>query len=87
MDGIVLWSNPDTQKAVIWCSDHGDLAYATGLDVLLGACSMPETGTMVAFEARYENGVRICHKLRPIQRFVAPEIAHHLREMTEETAA
>ncbi|MCB1363064.1 MAG: hypothetical protein KDK02_03025 [Rhodobacteraceae bacterium] len=27
MFGVVLWSNPEENKAVIWCEDHGDLAY------------------------------------------------------------
>lgn len=27
MFGVVLWSNEQARKAVIWCEDHGDLAY------------------------------------------------------------
>ncbi|MFV0515735.1 MAG: hypothetical protein ACK5MY_19145 [Jhaorihella sp.] len=27
MFGVVLWSNTEEKKAVIWCEDHGDLAY------------------------------------------------------------
>jgi len=87
MDGIVLWSDPGTHTAVIWCSDHGDLAYACGLDILVGGLSMPETGTMVSIKARYENGIRICDQMMPIQRFAAPEITSHLRELSEDVTA
>ncbi|MFK7875433.1 MAG: hypothetical protein AB8B71_06585 [Paracoccaceae bacterium] len=27
MFGVILWSDPEVRKAVIWCEDHGDLAY------------------------------------------------------------
>ncbi|AVW91310.1 hypothetical protein [Celeribacter baekdonensis] len=87
MDGIVLWSDPEAHTAVIWCSDHGDLAYASGLDSLVGVFSMPETGTMVSIKTRYENGMRICDQLMPIQRYAAPEIATHLREWADAVTA
>ncbi len=80
MDGIVIWSNPDTHKAVIWCSDHADLVYASGADAMLGSFAMPEAGTMVSFKTRMANGVRICTHLAPLQRDVAPELAQALRD-------
>ena len=87
MDGIVLWADPKNHKAVIWCSDHGDLAYATGPETLLGSFNMPEAGTMVQCEAHMENGIRICTRLRPIQRFAAPELAEALRNFAAKPAA
>ena len=30
MFGVVLWADPVDRKAVIWCEDHGDLAYFKG---------------------------------------------------------
>ena len=30
MYGVVLWSDKDDSRAVIWCEDHGDLAYYNG---------------------------------------------------------
>ena len=30
MFGVVLWSSKDDHKAVIWCEDHGDLAFYNG---------------------------------------------------------
>ncbi|PTQ68906.1 hypothetical protein [Celeribacter persicus] len=87
MDGIVLWADPQAHKAVIWCSDHGPLAYATGPETLIGAFDMPEAGTMVYCETHMENGVRICTQLHPIQRFAAPELAEALRALAAEASA
>ncbi len=30
MMGVVLWSDQQVGKAVIWCEDQGKLAYVTG---------------------------------------------------------
>ena len=27
MYGVILWSDQTAQRAVIWCEDHGKLAY------------------------------------------------------------
>ena len=32
MYGVVLWSSPARKIAVIWCEDHGDLAFYVGTD-------------------------------------------------------
>ena len=41
MFGVVLWSDMRDKKAVIWCEDHGDLAYY----------SQPERSEQAAFDA------------------------------------
>lgn len=87
MDGIVLWVDRDTDKAMIWCSDHGDLAYASGLDVVVGASAMPEVGTMVSIKTHILNGIRICYRVIPIQCDVAPELAQSLRNIAADRAA
>ena len=32
MIGVVLWSDPREGKAVIWCEDHGELAFYRGVE-------------------------------------------------------
>lgn len=87
MDGIVLWADPKTHKAVIWCSDHADLAYASASSLKGRSFQMPEAGTMVQCETRLEDGVRVCVSLRAIQRDVAPDLAQALRDITSKPAA
>ncbi len=57
MYGVVLWSDRVDRKAVIWCEDHGDLAYYNGA---LDGAVMPDidAGDMVQFELRQEARVR-----------------------------
>ena len=50
MYGVVLWSDLKDQKAVIWCEDHGDLAFysAQGDSALDG--EMFDAGDLVHFQ-------------------------------------
>ena len=47
MIGVILWSSPAKEKAVIWCEDHGSLAYLQGRDNLAFACDWPDAGDLV----------------------------------------
>lgn len=57
MYGVVLWSDQVDGKAVIWCEDHGDLAYFNGA---LDGAQMPDIGAgdLVQFDLRQEARVR-----------------------------
>ncbi|WP_143093049.1 hypothetical protein [Celeribacter neptunius] len=81
MDGIVLWVDAESDKAMIWCSDHGDLAYVSSAEALVGTTTMPEVGTMVSIKTRIVNGIRFCYQLTPLQRNAAPELAQALRNI------
>lgn len=78
MCGVVLWSNPDDRKAVIWCEDQGNLAYyvdpkGDGFDgVLLDA------GDLIEFELKEERQVRHVTNPTLLVQDHAPEIARHL---------
>ena len=66
MLGVVLWSDRKDHKAVIWCEDHGDLAYFNG-----GAeapIEMPEfdAGDLVHFELHQESHLRLARNPRRI---------------------
>jgi hypothetical protein len=50
MYGVVLWSDAFDQKAVIWCEDHGDLAYyAGGAQTAHGGVSL-DPGDLIEFD-------------------------------------
>lgn len=57
MYGVVLWSDQVDGKAVIWCEDHGDLAYFSRA---LDGDAMPDldAGDMVQFDLRQETRIR-----------------------------
>ena len=50
MLGVVLWSDPREGKAVIWCEDHGELAFYRRVDE--GHSTGPEfdPGDLVQFD-------------------------------------
>ncbi|MFC3615087.1 hypothetical protein ACFORG_15065 [Lutimaribacter marinistellae] len=57
MNGIVLWCGTDNRHAVIWCEDHGDLAYFRG-DCATAMESL-EAGDWVRFDVTVAGQMRI----------------------------
>jgi hypothetical protein len=63
MFGVVLWSDQAAGKAVIWCEDHGDLAFYssaahTGADGGLTGTDL-DAGDLVEFEVQDERDLRL----------------------------
>ncbi|WP_322865534.1 hypothetical protein U5922_004565 [Aquicoccus sp. G2-2] len=59
MYGVVLWSDKEDHKAVIWCEDHGDLAYysASGESAFDGVSL--DAGDLVLFNLSEGKNVRV----------------------------
>lgn len=59
MYGVVIWSNADQRKAIIWCEDQGDLAYYTKdcASALDGVTLDP--GDLIQFDLRLEQSLRM----------------------------
>ncbi len=60
MIGVVLWSDPADRKAVIWCEDHGELAFyhqpeEDPKDMAL------DPGDLVRFDVSVEQKLRLAH--------------------------
>jgi len=67
MIGVILWSDPATEKAVIWCEDHGDLAFLSRDDCSALPDVFFDIGDMVEFDAFAERNMRKvsrAHRLR-----------------------
>ncbi len=78
MYGVVLWSDPDARKAVIWCEDHGDLAfYSAGSDLPLGEVSL-DAGDLVEFDVTTERALRYAHNPQVVSEGFDREIAQRL---------
>lgn len=76
MFGVVLWSDTQDQKAVIWCEDHGDLAFyrqpeGAG-DILLDA------GDWVQFDMTMDRHLRFAHNPKLVSEGVYPDLADTL---------
>lgn len=79
MMGVVLWSDPEDQKAVFWCEDHGDLAYYDASDVATFGQEFLNPGDMVDFAVSLISNVRRAHSARVIEAKVCNDLQDHLR--------
>ncbi|UYV38851.1 hypothetical protein N4R57_07440 [Rhodobacteraceae bacterium D3-12] len=59
MYGVVLWSDKKDQKAVIWCEDHGDLAfYSASRESVFDGLTL-DTGDFIEFELAGDQDLRV----------------------------
>ena len=78
MFGVVLWSDTEDKKAVIWCEDHGDLAfYNAGQASCLDGFSL-DAGDLVQFEVDTAESTRIARNPRLIAEGQYPTLAADL---------
>lgn len=84
MFGVVLWTDTTGLRAVIWCEDHGDLAYYNGPDAeqedpasaLTGAPL--DAGDLVQVDVRRTGAHRAAHNPQPVQRGYSRGLAEKL---------
>lgn len=60
MFGVVLWSDADDRKAVIWCEDHGDLAFYKVSEAERNGVSL-DAGDLVQFDMTTDRDLRLAH--------------------------
>ncbi len=78
MIGVVLWSDVQEQKAVIWCEDHGNLAFFSK-----GSCGALtgqrlDAGDVVQFDLQEESHHRVAHNPRLLAEDEFPTLASDL---------
>ena len=76
MFGVVLWSDRQEKQAVIWCEDHGDLAFYRNGD-LCGDVTL-DTGDWVQFDLTTDQQHRLAQNPRLIAEGLYPDIADKL---------
>ena len=87
MIGVILWSNPAKEKAVIWCEDHGALAYLQGQENLDFPCEWREAGDLVELEYETVNDLRHARAVSLVSGNKRSELPDLLRGMGEKSAA
>lgn len=58
MYGVVLWADQTEQKAVIWCEDHGDLAYWHDSNPSIHDGAELDVGDLIQFEVTEGESLR-----------------------------
>ena len=80
MFGVVLWSDRQKNRAVIWCEDHGDLAFYKGdCGETLDSVDI-EPGDLVQFTVRAERNMRLASQPRLVASDEYPTLARDLRK-------
>ncbi|SDC88645.1 hypothetical protein SAMN04488239_10450 [Ruegeria marina] len=78
MFGVVLWSDTTDRKAVIWCEDHGDLAFYRQTDKAQGV--RLDVGDWVQFDLVTERNQRMAFNPRLVDQGYSPGLPDLLRQ-------
>jgi hypothetical protein len=81
MIGVVLWSDTQQKKAVIWCEDHGDLAFYREQDPVADVTFDP--GDLVQFELTTERHLRFAHNPRLVSEREYAPLPNDLKDAAE----
>ena len=84
MFGVVLWSDADEHKAVIWCEDHGDLAFYRPTEAL-GDISL-DPGDLVQFDMIMDRHLRFAQNPRLVTEGVCADLAGALEQVHTDDA-
>lgn len=79
MIGVVVWSSEDRQKAVIWCEDHGALAYLQGREHLVSGKGWPDAGDLLELESETIGALRHARKVAILSERRCPQLPDMLR--------
>lgn len=67
MIGVVLWSDPRQGTAVIWCEDHGDLAFYRNGSATDEISSGLDAGDLVSFDVHTVRNLRFASNAEVVE--------------------
>ncbi len=80
MYGVVLWTDARDSKAVIWCEDHGNLAFYTPPEQSVHQGVQIDAGDLIQFDMQENAEFRRASNLRRVDCGFAPALARNLRQ-------
>ncbi|MFX0541036.1 hypothetical protein ACEWPM_004790 [Roseovarius sp. S4756] len=78
MYGVVLWTDQRQNRAVIWCEDHGDLAFYRGA---AGGDAAMTAGDLVEFDVQDTGDMRLADAPRLITQRSHPTLTTELKKV------
>lgn len=85
MIGVVLWRDEARNKAVIWCEDHGDLAFYANEAMAGGQELSP--GDWVEFDLSLSGNFRFARNLEILQERASADLPGQLSDAARGAAA
>lgn len=79
MFGVVLWTDTAEKKAVIWCEDHGNLAFYSGEDHSAVEGVSLDAGDLIQFDMNEESDLRLARNPQLVGQSQYVGIAQRLR--------
>jgi hypothetical protein len=83
MIGVVVWSNPAREKAVIWCEDNEALAYLQGALNLAPCGHWPQPGDLLEFEPEMVGALRFARAAQLLREQGWMELPDLLRQNSQ----
>lgn len=83
MYGVVLWTDASESKAVIWCEDHGNLAYYSAPEPSVHQGMALDAGDLIQFDLREERQCRRARNLERVGSGFAPGLPDKLQRPVE----
>ena len=78
MHGVVLWSDRKCDRALIWCEDHGKLAFFNGQEERPDTLFEIEAGDLVRLEVKETRDFRLALNIELIRSEQYPQLADTL---------
>lgn len=83
MYGVVLWSDAKCDRALIWCEDHGKLAFFNGQPDRPDTLEAIEAGDLVKLELEETRDFRLAKDVELVSSDEYPQLADTLLEVGE----
>lgn len=81
MFGVVLWTDSSAQKAVVWCEDHGDLAFYTPCKTGVHDGPSLDAGDLIQFDMTLEENLRRVHNPQLLEQSHSKALADSLTQV------
>ena len=78
MIGVVLWADRTDNRAVIWCADHGRLAYWDSEDAIEATSPSLDAGDIIRFDLDGDARRRKARNPELVQEQACPNIAERM---------
>ena len=82
MIGVILWSDMAENKAVIWCEDHGDLAFLSAAESVVLPDPFFEVGDVVKFDVKTTRNLRLATNPERTEQSWGPALSDNLRSLS-----
>src|SRR6056297_2733683 len=77
MYGVVLWKDIEGSRAVIWCEDHGDLAFLSAEEGMHSGADL-DAGDLIHFDVMWDGALRRANNAKLVASHAFPTLTKDL---------